>query len=170
MDKLKYFSKNQSGLTLIELIISIAIMGVVIALASTMIIQAFNLAPVGSRRMSAGQLAEMHITEISRYIRNARVNDKISISVAVDNVYDGEVTIGSDNEDYSEENFGQPSKLELTFYDQNNETITFYDITGFKMEYKDNDNNGRYSYEIELTKEVDNEAAAVKAIISPRNQ
>ncbi len=178
MNRWKYLTENRSGLTLVELIISIAIMGIVVAIASTMIIQGFNLAPAGARRMSAGQMAEMHITEISRFIRNALAEDKINVIVYDDkNDTNKEVVIGTEDKDYicddNEDNiyfFSGPYKVELDFNEQ--DKLVFHDITGLKIkmiEDEGNDNN-KYSYEIALAKEVRGEEATVKAKITPRNQ
>ena len=85
MSRLKGIIENKKGITLIELLIAISILGVVLAIATSMIIQAYNIVPPGTRRMSAKQMAEMHVTEISRHVRNAYSGD-------IDNMYnyDGE--------------------------------------------------------------------------------
>lgn len=67
--KEKYFQQN--GFTLIELIIAIFLMGVVISIASAMLVQSFNVFESSTRRMSASQLAELTKREVSSYLRSA---------------------------------------------------------------------------------------------------
>lgn len=66
---INYVNKNK-GFTLVEMIIALMILGIVLTLATTMIVQAFNIFGDGSRRMSAKQLAEINLTELSKYVRN----------------------------------------------------------------------------------------------------
>jgi len=67
--KRKHF--HQNGFTLIELIIAIFLMGVVISIASVMLVQSFNVFESSTRRMSASQLAELTKREVTSYLRSA---------------------------------------------------------------------------------------------------
>lgn len=77
MKRLKGFIEVNKGVTLIEMLVAISIIGVVLALATNMIIPAFNIVPSGTRRMSARQMAELHLTEISRYVRNDEIDSVV---------------------------------------------------------------------------------------------
>ena len=71
MFNLKNIKSENSGFTLIEIILAIAISGTVIAMATGMIIQAFEIVGPSSERISAKQSGELNLTEISRFARNA---------------------------------------------------------------------------------------------------
>lgn len=62
--------KNRKGLTLIELLITILLMGFVFSLIATMFIQASDVFFSSTRRMSAGQKAELIQTEVAGYLRS----------------------------------------------------------------------------------------------------
>lgn len=162
MSRLKGIIENNKGVTLIELLIAISILGVVLAIATSMIIQAYNIVPSGTRRMSAKQLAEMHVTEIARHVRNAHKGDTIEI---VENGGNGEVVIG-DGSEYDED-FSEPVRIEL-YNDEGEKIGTYHDISSFKIAYIGNA-NGQYSYEITLEKEHDDEKGKVTTKVTPRN-
>ncbi|MBF8436715.1 prepilin-type N-terminal cleavage/methylation domain-containing protein [Halanaerobiaceae bacterium Z-7014] len=61
---------NRKGLTLIELLITILLMGFVFSLVATMFIQASDVFFSSTRRMSAGQKAELIKTEVAGYLRS----------------------------------------------------------------------------------------------------
>ncbi len=60
---------DNKGLTVIELLVAIVILGVVMAIVTGMVVQSFNVFDSSTRRMSAGQLAELAKTEIAGYLR-----------------------------------------------------------------------------------------------------
>ena len=68
MKKLFRYNKN-NGFTVIELLMAIIILGVVMAAVTTMIVQSFNVFDRSTRRMSAGQLAELALSEVGGYLR-----------------------------------------------------------------------------------------------------
>ena len=70
MRKLIKFYDND-GFTVIELLMAIIILGVVMAAITTMIVQSFNVFDSSTRRMSAGQLAELALSEVGGYLRSA---------------------------------------------------------------------------------------------------
>ena len=138
------FIKNNKGITLIELLIVITLLGVVLAMVTTMIIQALDFVGDGTRRMSAKQLAEINLTEISKYVRNAEeiniVDDDIEI-------------ITTDGKSITFENNNM----------KKDGTIFIHNIEDFKIESK----NG--SYEITIEKKVDDQKVTVSRKVSPRN-
>lgn len=147
MNKLRKI-KNDNGLTLIELLISIALLGVTLAIATTIIIQAYNIVPSGSRRMSAKQMAEMHVTEIARHIRN---NEELEVN-------GNTVDISSSDEITIEENGVFALEIEV-----NDETNIYHDIVYFEL------NNANDSYLIILEKEYDGDEGRVRTEVSPRD-
>ena len=141
MSRLKRVIENNKGITLIEILISITILGVVLAIATSMIIQTFNIAPSGTRRMSAKQMAEMHVTEIARYVRNANPDDIGEDEIDGILEYDGDV-------------------IEIIESDR-----IFNNI----MEFEIND-EGNNDYRITLKKEYEGDEGEVTTVVSPRNQ
>jgi len=69
MRKIIRFYDND-GFTVIELLMAIVILGVVMAAVTTMIVQSFNVFDSSTRRMSAGQLAELALSEVGGYLRS----------------------------------------------------------------------------------------------------
>jgi len=62
---------NDNGLTVIELLLAILILGIVMTAITTMIVQSFDLFDSSTRRMSAGQLAELALDQIALHLRTA---------------------------------------------------------------------------------------------------
>ena len=77
MKKLIRFYDND-GFTIIELLMAIIILGVVMAAITTMIVQSFNVFDSSTRRMSAGQLTELALSEVGGYLRAVRGPRNIS--------------------------------------------------------------------------------------------
>jgi len=73
INKFSEHLSDNNGLTLVELLISIALLGVVVALASTMLVQSLNVIEPSMRRMSAGQLTELAKSELATYLRTATI-------------------------------------------------------------------------------------------------
>jgi len=69
MRKLIRFYDND-GFTVIELLMAIVILGVIMAAITTMIVQSFNVFDSSTRRISAGQLAELALSEVGGYLRS----------------------------------------------------------------------------------------------------
>lgn len=63
--------KEEDGVTLIEILIAASFIALVMTLASTMIIQSFNIFRGSTYRMSAGQMAELSTDEIALKLREA---------------------------------------------------------------------------------------------------
>lgn len=64
---IRFYEKD--GFTVIELLMAILILGVVMAAVTTMIVQSFDVFDSSTRRMSAGQLAELALSEVGGYLR-----------------------------------------------------------------------------------------------------
>lgn len=62
---------DMSGMTLVEVLMTLIILGVVMLVITTMIVQAYNVFRSSTTRMSVGQLAEMTIREVSEYLKSA---------------------------------------------------------------------------------------------------
>jgi|GEM_PF-5559212 len=69
--KFKNSIDGESGITLVELLIAIVFMSVVLMVATAMIIQSYDIFYGGTERMTASQMAEMAVTEISNIVRGA---------------------------------------------------------------------------------------------------
>jgi len=69
-NKLKYLV-DKKALTLIEILFVLIILGVVIMIATTMIIQTFGIVGTSSRRMSAKQLTALAEDKIEKYLHTA---------------------------------------------------------------------------------------------------
>jgi len=69
--KFKNLIGVESGITLVELLIAIVFMSVVLMVATAMIIQSYDIFYGGTERMTASQMAEMAVTEISNIVRGA---------------------------------------------------------------------------------------------------
>jgi prepilin-type N-terminal cleavage/methylation domain-containing protein len=76
--------KNSKGFTLVEVLITIAILGIVMAIGAAVLIQTFEIIPNTNQRMSTRQLAEINLSTIASFVRNAEsidiINDTITIS------------------------------------------------------------------------------------------
>ena len=76
--------KNPKGFTLVEVLITVAILGIVMAVGAAVLIQTFEIIPTTNQRMSTRQLAEINLSTITAFIRNAESidvnNDTITIS------------------------------------------------------------------------------------------
>ena len=75
MKKIRNSLKKEDGITLIEILLALAIIGIVISMSTGMITQAFRIIIPSSERMSVKQNAEINLTEISSYVRNAQSID-----------------------------------------------------------------------------------------------
>ncbi|GEM_PF-984672 len=137
-------NKNNKGLTLIELLVAILLFGIVITLASSMLVQSFNLIEPSMRRMSASQLAELSKREIVTILRTA-------------------VSFESNDGSYEFRAYepGQESFSEFTdfklIWDEDTLRLEWNDserIIGRNVIHFDiipNENSYRYSFEIEIT-------------------
>ena len=91
---------GESGLTLIEMLIAVAFTGVVLMIASTMIIQSFDIFFGGTERMTASQMAEMAVSQIANDIR---ASDEVDGNCVEDNSDDPiEITIDKHDDDDDE--------------------------------------------------------------------
>ena len=71
MKKYTVLFNDFKGFTLVEVIMTILILGVVFSIVTPIVIQSFNIFDISTRRMSANQLAEVAKNEVSQYLRTA---------------------------------------------------------------------------------------------------
>lgn len=74
MKKVKKYLIDKRALTLIEILLSIIILGVVVTIATTMIIQTFGIVGSSSSRMSTKQLTALAEDRIEKHLRTAAKN------------------------------------------------------------------------------------------------
>ena len=144
-------NNNEQGFTLVELMLALAIIGIVVSLSTGMIVNIFNIVRPSTERMSAKQFAEIRLTEISAYARNAEDID-----------VDKDIIMTNKDEEIKQEN----SKIIITDKDSQIIIRSFSNIKEFNIT---NDNS---VYEIEIKKCRDsecNETVSVKTEIKPRN-
>ena len=142
-------TEKNSGFTLIEVLLATVILGMVLALSSSLIIQSLNISLPGSRRMSVKQMAELHLTEIIPYVKNAREDGIENYKIK---------TREGKKVEYHEE------KDKIVIKDEKENKInSFSNISYFDI---NNENNDYYT--IELTKERDEEKRSVNLEITPR--
>lgn len=67
--------KNNKGLTLVELLITIVILGLVMIVISTILFQAFAMFRDSTERVSNNRLLEIMIADLNNNIREARYFD-----------------------------------------------------------------------------------------------
>ena len=79
---MKLFKEN-SAFTLIEIMLTLAIIVLVIPLASNMMIQSFNIFNSGVHRMSTGQRVELALEEIGNSLRSATTEPSIDGTAAL---------------------------------------------------------------------------------------
>jgi type II secretory pathway pseudopilin PulG len=75
MEKIRNLLKKEDGITIIEILLALAIIGIVLSMSTGMITQAFRIIIPSSERMSVKQTAEINLTEITSYVRNAQSID-----------------------------------------------------------------------------------------------
>ncbi|MFO7815579.1 MAG: prepilin-type N-terminal cleavage/methylation domain-containing protein [Halanaerobiales bacterium] len=72
MKKLTDIIKYDNGITLVEILLAIAIIGIVISMSTGMIARAFRIIIPNTERMSVKKMAENNLQEIIPYVRNAK--------------------------------------------------------------------------------------------------
>ena len=119
---------GESGLTLIEMLIAVAFTGVVLMIASTMIIQSFDIFFGGTERMTASQMAEMTVSQLANDIR---ASDEVPIDDEEKECFDNdeesiEITINEDEDESVSYNFVETNAMKGTIVreDNNGDTRT----------------------------------------------
>lgn len=75
MKKINGIIKSDDGITLVEILLAIAIIGIVISMSTGMIVQVFRIIIPNTERMSVKKMAENNLSEITPYVRNAKEID-----------------------------------------------------------------------------------------------
>jgi len=129
---------NKRGFTVIELLVAIVIMGAVLAIATTMIVQSFNVFRSSTYRMSAGQMAEMTLRQIALHVRAAE-------SEPVEN--DNYIFLHPDYEEIIIEHVDDNLRL-ITKNGDENLVISAHSVTNFMLETIDGSDN---EFRLEIT-------------------
>ncbi|TDP96960.1 prepilin-type N-terminal cleavage/methylation domain-containing protein [Halanaerobium saccharolyticum] len=66
---------KEKGFTLIELMLALAIVGIVVFSSTGMIVNLFNIVRPSAQRMNTKQVAEIRLIEIAKYVRAASNSD-----------------------------------------------------------------------------------------------
>ena len=106
MRRLKEYKENNKRFSLIEVLVVISIYAILLVIFTSVIIKAKGGLSSITRRISVKQMAELHVTEISKYIKNA--NEK---------------------EMDTEENKITTDKVTLSYYDDDNKINIFNVVT-----------------------------------------
>lgn len=72
------FISIDNGFTLVEILMTVIILGVVMLIVTSMIIQSFNIVDDSSQRITQNRLVEIMIEDISNYFRSATDFTEIS--------------------------------------------------------------------------------------------
>jgi len=156
--------KTKRGLTVIEMLIAIVILGVVMSIATSMVIQSFNIFDSSTRRMSASQLTELAQTEVALHLRSAKTeitNNEDKNKYKFDGFYEG-------NEGTLEFVFDSNSeRLLLNFKKLGEDTIISRtianNIVGFEVEGESNE------FDIYIKAKDDNNTSEKRLSITSRN-
>jgi prepilin-type N-terminal cleavage/methylation domain-containing protein len=143
---------NNQGFTLIELILALAIIGILISMATGAILQAFNIVTPSTKRMNAKQMAEIRLAEIISYARNAKdINKNNDTITTIEN------TLKFEN-----------NKIIIEDISSGNEIRSFSQINSFNI--TDDNNDGVYKIEIQKCYDEDcNNTVTISKEVSPRN-
>ena len=144
MDKIKKLIKANDGFTLVELILSFALLSIFLTMITPMIIQPF-MVEKSSQRMSARQMTELNLRKIARYARNA---NNIVINSNIYKIIGDEVEISYNS---SDDNIKKDGKIL---------------IRNAEMEIKENSED---IYKIIITKNNEEDPIKVSTIIQIRN-
>ena len=117
MKKINDIIKNENGITLVEILLAIAIIGIVISMSTGMIVQVFKIIIPNNERMNVKQMAEINLREITPYVRNAEDIDIDSNVVTTTNNHelkkDGDKIIIRDENDIIIRTINNISKFEI---------------------------------------------------------
>ena len=126
---------SERGFTVIEMLVAIILVGAVLAIATSMIVQSFNVFRSSTFRMSAGQMAELAQRQVALYLRSA--TDVDDIGCLTDDGNNGELTFTAyhpeDDRDSPEQ-----VKIELSLEDG-----------GLRIEVEDLDIDRQLAYSVQ---------------------
>ncbi|ADO77001.1 pilus assembly FimT family protein [Halanaerobium praevalens] len=146
MNKNNCFFYNK-GITIIEILITVMILGVVFSVASPMIIQTFNIFDKSSIRITQNRLADLMLEDISTHFKSAMSYNEKKINGL--NIYEFEA--------YSPQSGNQKTykiietaNSELEFRENGNLIRRIENVEKFKI---NNDNPPIYFLELKINKE-----------------
>lgn len=149
MKKINDLIKNDKGITLVEILLAIAIIGIVISMSTGMIVQVFRIIVPNTERMNVKQMAEINLREITPFVRNAKDIDTNN------NI----VTTTNDHELKRDGN-------KIVINDQDDNIIrTINNISNFEI----NENSDLYTISIEKCIDDCNDVIRLETEIYPRN-
>lgn len=76
--------KNNKGVTLVELLIAIVVLGVVMTIVPLFLFPSFNILRDNSTRVTNNQLAEIMLNDMTSYLREARTDGETEIKNAIE--------------------------------------------------------------------------------------
>ena len=156
MNKLIEVRKNEIGFTLIELILAISIIGIVISLSTGFMVDIFKIVVPSNERMNAKQIAEIRLTEISKYVRSASNIDKVDNKI----IANGK-TLKKDESKNS-------NRILIIKNSDNTVERSIPNIRDFNI--SDNDNDGVFEITIEVCRNNEcNKWETASSEIVPRN-
>lgn len=141
MNKLLLIKKSE-GFTLVEVLIFLAIFGIVMAVGAAVLIQIFDIIPSTNERMSTRQLAEIDLNKLAAFVRRAKEvdPDNNSITIIEDEI---EKVIGFDDNAIKKDN-----------------NIIINNVESFKLE-KDSDSENLYFIILEKCNTEDCEESVI---------
>jgi prepilin-type N-terminal cleavage/methylation domain-containing protein len=123
------FISIDNGFTLVEILMTIIILGVVILIVTSMIIQSFSIVDDSSQRITQNRLVEIMLEDISKYFRSAT-----DFTVVSSNVYEFEAYSPYNGNENTYRISYNDTDSELTFEENNNVLrevtgISFFDMS-----------------------------------------
>ena len=162
MSKLNRFIKTNKGFTLVEVILTIAILGIVTPMILSMITDIYSTVIPNTQRMHAKEGAQLNLSRISRHIRNTdadiledkfNTQDKINFKDQNEINLDGITIKYNSSNSQIKINGNQLNNIENLVIEKINSNI--YEI---KLEFKKNPEK----------KCSDNNCETIKTIVMPR--
>jgi len=90
MNKFKNIIQSNKGFTLVEVILTIAILGIVIPMILSMVTDIYSTVITNTQRMNAKEITQLNLSRISRHIKNT---DSKNILADQDKVVSDDITI-----------------------------------------------------------------------------
>ena len=138
------FISIDNGLTLVEILMTIIILGVVILIVTSMIIQSFSIVDDSSQRITQNRLVEIMLEDISNYFRSAT-----DFTVVSSSVYEFEAYSPYDGNENTYRISYDNTNSELIFEENGNVLRVVSGISSFNI-ISGTDSNS-YIYQISVT-------------------